>query len=116
YDAVKVGIKKFVFIINDQFPENYKNHLVDILNKKNCSAYFVEQTLTKYIPEEFHEKLAERKKPLGTAHAVFCAKEIIQEPFITMNADDFYGLESFEIAVKAIRKNKIDENNYAMLG
>src|SRR5699024_9397675 len=48
-------------------------------------------------------------------HAVFCAKEIIQEPFITMNADDFYGLESFEIAVKAIRKNKIDENNYAML-
>ncbi len=115
YDAVKSGIQKFVFIINNQFPEEYKNHLIDILKKKNCSAYFVEQTLTKYIPEKYQEKLAKRKKPLGTAHAVLCAKDIIQEPFITMNADDFYARKSFEIAVKAIKENKINQENFAML-
>ncbi len=36
YDAVKSGIQKFVFIINNQFPEEYKNHLIDILKKKTC--------------------------------------------------------------------------------
>lgn len=115
FDAVKLGITKVVFIINDQFPEDYKDYLVNVLKKKNCSAYFVEQTLTKYIPEEFEEKLAERQKPLGTAHAVFCGKDIIREPFITMNADDFYGFESFSTAVRAIQENKIDAENYASL-
>lgn len=115
YDAVKLGIKKVVFIINDQFPEKYKDHLVNVLKRKGCSAYFVEQTLTKYIPEEYEEKLASREKPLGTAHAVYCGKDIIREPFITMNADDFYGEESFNKAVKAIQDNQIDPSNYGML-
>lgn len=115
YDAVKLGIRKVVFIINDQFPEKYKDHLVNVLKRKGCSAYFVEQTLTKYIPEEYEEKLEGREKPLGTAHAVYCGKDIIREPFITMNADDFYGAQSFEKAVHAIQDNQIDENNYGML-
>lgn len=115
FDAVKLGITKVVFIINDQFPEDYKDYLVNVLKKKNCSVYFVEQTLTKYIPEAYEEKLAERQKPLGTAHAVYCGKDIIREPFITMNADDFYGFESFSAAVQAIQENKIDAENYALL-
>lgn len=115
FDAARLGVEKFVFVINDQFPESYKDHLVNVLNKKDCSAYFVEQTLFKYIPEEFTDKIKERQKPLGTAHAVYCAKDIIKEPFITVNADDFYGPQSFEKAIQVIKEGGISENNFAML-
>lgn len=115
FDAMELGIRKVVFIINNQFPEEYKDYLVNVLGRRNCSAYFVEQTLTKYIPEEYLEKLEEREKPLGTAHAVYCGKDIIKEAFITMNADDFYGKDSFAKAIQAVNENEIDAQNYAMV-
>lgn len=106
YDALKHGIRQFVLIVNAQFPKEYKAHLTQIITEKKAELHFVEQTIDKFIPEEFHLKLKDRNKPLGTAHAVLCAKEIIKGPFITMNADDFYGGQSFEIAQQAIEKSQ----------
>ncbi|HLW14396.1 MAG TPA: sugar phosphate nucleotidyltransferase [Flavobacteriaceae bacterium] len=114
YDAIKVGIKKFVFIINDKFPSDYRKRITDILTDRNCEVHFVEQTLDKFIPELYQYKLKERVKPLGTAHAVLCAKEVIQEPFITMNADDFYGYKTFEKAYHHLTAGKISEYEFAM--
>lgn len=114
YDAIKVGIRKLVFIINDQFPSDYKKRITDLLTDKDCEVHFVEQTLDKFIPEKYLSKLNKRKKPLGTAHAVYCAKEVIQEPFITMNADDFYGYNTFKNAYRFISTRKISENEFAM--
>lgn len=115
YDAIKVGIEKFVLIINSQFPKDYSAHLKTICTEKGCELHFVEQTMGKFIPKEFQSKLAGRQKPLGTAHAVYCAKEIIHEPFITMNADDFYGTHSFETAFRWIQNNKISEKEFGMV-
>lgn len=115
YDALKLGLKKVVFITNDQLPEDYKNKLNTILSQNDCEAYFVEQTRDKFIPQEYKSKLEEREKPLGTAHAVYCAKDIIDEPFITINADDFYGYKTFESAFDSVRNNEISKSNYTMV-
>lgn len=114
YDAIKLGIQKFVFIINDQFPSDYKKKITELLTDRDCEVHFVEQTLDKFIPNQFLSKISKRVKPLGTAHAVYCAKEVIQEPFITMNADDFYGYKTFEKAYQYITAGKISENEFAM--
>lgn len=115
YDAVNVGIRKFVFIINDQMPESYKAHLETILAKWESTAHFVEQTLDKYIPKEYLNKTVDRPKPLGTAHAAYCAKDIINEPFITTNADDFYGHETFKAAYDWIQEDRIAPDTFGML-
>src|SRR5699024_6317670 len=115
FDAVKLGVNKFVFIINDQFPEDYKSHLTEVLSNNDCKPHFVEQTIDKFVPEEFQPKLEDRQKPLGTAHAVYCAKDIINEPFITVNADDFYGFHTFETAFECIKNYEISNNKFAMM-
>lgn len=109
YDALKAGINKFVLIINNQFPVAYLEHLEKVLVQKGAEVHFVKQTLDKWVPEQYLTKLEGRTKPLGTGHAVFCAIEIIQEPFITINADDFYGASSFEKAVEAM------ENEFSLV-
>lgn len=115
YDALGAGISKFVFIINSEFPEVYKTHLTKILESKNAEVHFVVQTIQSFIPDGFSAKLKNRKKPLGTAHAVFCANQLINEVFITINADDYYGRQSFEMAVKSIRAGQISGNTYGMV-
>ncbi|NLN32941.1 MAG: dTDP-glucose pyrophosphorylase [Flavobacteriaceae bacterium] len=112
YDAIQSGVQKFVFIINSKFPKEYKSRLEKILTERKSEFYFLEQKTDNFIPNEFQLKLAKRKKPLGTAHAVLCAKEIINEPFITMNADDFYGKDSFESAVNFIRKTGNSDSKF----
>jgi UTP-glucose-1-phosphate uridylyltransferase len=109
YDALQLGIKKFIFIINNQFPTDYKLHLNEILTKKQAEVYFLIQEKSIYVPEAFHIKIKNRIKPLGTAHAVLCAKDSIHEPFITINADDFYGRNSFRLGIEFAKKMEGDE-------
>lgn len=115
YDALKSGIRKFVIVVNPEFSEEFKNRIQKILNENSAEVYFEIQTLTKFVPEEFHEKIKYRKKPLGTAHAVLCAKEMINQPFITMNADDFYGRKTFETAFDFINNSGISEHKYGLI-
>lgn len=114
YDAIKVGIRKFVLIINDQFPSKYRNRITGLLNDKDCEIHFIEQTIDTFIPQKYLSKLKGRLKPLGTAHAVLCAKEVIHEPFITMNADDFYGYKTFKKAYQFIDSGKVLESEFGM--
>ncbi len=116
YDAAKLGFDKFVFIINDQFPQEFRTRLTETLSKNNAEVHFVEQTLEKNIPEEYLSKVTSRKKPLGTAHAVLCAKDIINEPFVTINADDFYGTHSYETAFECVQNGDIAADQFAMVG
>lgn len=114
YDAIKVGIRKFVFIINDQFPDEYREKITHLLTVREAEVHFIEQTLDKFIPQDYLDKVKNRTKPLGTAHAVYCAKEVIKEPFITMNADDFYGYGTFKKAFHFIDAGQVTEDTYAM--
>jgi UTP-glucose-1-phosphate uridylyltransferase len=114
FDALNVGIQKFVFIINDQFPTDYRIYLNEILTQNQAEVHFVLQEKNAFVPIKFQNKIKDRNKPLGTAHAVLCAKEIINEPFITMNADDFYGRMSFQLAIEFVRNRT--RNEFGIIG
>ncbi len=115
FDAIKRGLEKVIFIINDQFPEPYKEELKKRLQAAGCEAHFVIQTNDKYIPSSYLPKLAARKKPLGTAHAVYCAKDLIDAPFITINADDFYGRETINKAFDLVASGYLKDDQFGMV-
>jgi len=92
YDAIKAGFGKIVFIVR----ESFKQEIQDVFTKKfgdRIDLRFVTQELHK-VPDFFNLP-AERQKPWGTAHAVLVGQEVIDEPFGVINADDYYGVESF---------------------
>src|SRR6187402_2237476 len=95
FDAVRAGFTKVVFIVREEILEIVKEKFQPKLEGK-VEVEYVVQSLDKLIPEQY--KNGERTKPWGTAHAVLCAKDAIQEPFAAINADDFYGRDSFEKA------------------
>jgi hypothetical protein len=67
------------------------------------------------LPEGFTPH-PERVKPWGTNHAVMMGKEVIHEPFVVINADDFYGRESFKVLADFLTSLEKSENNYCMVG
>ena len=95
YDAIQSGFKKIVFIIRKDFATDFKNIFEPKWGKKVETAY-VYQELDSFL--DGYIAPADRSKPWGTAHAVFCAKPAIQDPFAVINADDFYGRDAFEKA------------------
>ncbi len=95
YDAIRAGFNKVVFIIREDFAENFKSIFEPKLKGKIATDY-VYQKLTSHL--DGIEMPAERTKPWGTAHAVLCCKDTVKEPFAVINADDFYGQDSFKKA------------------
>lgn len=112
YDAIKAGFKKVVFIIREDFAENFKAIFEPKLKGKIETAY-VYQKLDSFVGD--HEVPADRVKPWGTAHAVLCCKGTVTEPFAVINADDFYGNDSFKKAYDFLI-NKCDASTYAVIG
>ncbi len=102
YDAIRAGFKKVVFIIRKDFAEDFKNIFEPKLKGKVGMGY-VFQDLHSFTGS--YPVPAERTKPWGTAHAVLCAKDAINEPFAVINADDFYGRDAFEKAYAFLTKD-----------
>jgi NDP-sugar pyrophosphorylase family protein len=92
YDAVRAGFTKVVFIVREEILDIVKEKFAPKLKGK-LEVDFVVQTLDKLIPDQY--KNPERAKPWGTGHAMLCARDVINEPFVVINADDFYGKDSF---------------------
>ena len=111
YDAKLAGFTKIVFIIKE---ENY-----DIFKKtigKRVEPYIE----TEYVFQddsnlkEKYKDLQTRVKPLGTGHAILCAKDKVKTPFAIINADDFYGRDAYVVASKYL--DRIDDKHYAVVG
>jgi len=94
FDAIEAGFTKIIFVIRKDFETEFKN-LIGNKFKNQIEVLYAFQELSD-IPAEF-ELPPERQKPRGTAHAVLCATSLIHEPFAVINADDFYGRESYQI-------------------
>src|SRR5688572_28982983 len=92
FDAIRSGFTKVVFIVRDEILETVKEKFLPKLKGK-VEVEFVVQSLEKLIPAQY--KNPERVKPMGTGHAVLCARDVIHEPFVVINADDFYGKDAF---------------------
>lgn len=112
YDAIKSGFGKIVFIIRESFAEDFKNLFEPKLEGKIATEY-VMQEMDSFI--ENFEIPEGRTKPWGTAHAVLCAKNVIHEPFAVINADDFYGRDAFEKAVKFLNI-EVSPKTYCIIG
>ena len=110
YDAIRAGFNKVVFIIKE---ENY-DLFRDTVGKRVENHIKVEYVFQNFdnVPEEY-EIPSSRVKPLGTAHAVLCAKNVIHEPFLMINSDDFYGYDAFKVASEFLDNNK---NEIAIVG
>lgn len=113
YDAIRAGFGKVVFIIREDFAENFKAIFEPKLKGKIATEY-VYQEMNSFLPPGVEVPVG-RTKPWGTAHAVLCAKETIKEPFAVINADDFYGKDSFEKAADFLINECTDEK-YAIIG
>lgn len=112
FDAIRAGFGKIVFIIRKDFEAEFKEIFEPKLKGKVETAY-VYQEMTSFM--QGHSVPADRSKPWGTAHAVLCAKDVINEPFAVINADDFYGRDSFEKMADFLQ-HKCSKDVYSVVG
>ena len=94
YDAIRSGYNKVVFIIREDFEQQFKEQISNKYNDK-IDVKIVYQDLED-LPSPFHCPNG-RFKPWGTGHAILAAKNVISEPFVAINGDDFYGQDSFKV-------------------
>ena len=96
YDAMEAGFDKVVFVIRKDLEEEFKKVIGNRIEKQVEVAYAYQEL--KDIPEQYQDKFAERKKPWGTGQAILCCKEVVDSPFLVINADDYYGTHAFKMA------------------
>ncbi len=113
YDALRAGFGKIVFVIRKSFDKDFREKIVSKY-EKHIPVEVVYQELDD-LPEGFTLD-PERQKPWGTNHAVMMAKDVIHEPFAVINADDFYGRESYAILAEQLIKMEGQQNHYCMVG
>ncbi|MDE5587150.1 MAG: nucleotidyltransferase, partial [Bacilli bacterium] len=115
YDAIQAGFTKVVFIIKEENFSDFK----ETVGKRVESHIPVEYVFQKLeiIPEGI-EIPESRKKPWGTAHAIYCAKDVIHENFAIINADDFYGRDAFFRIHEFFKnfKENPNQDSYSLVG
>lgn len=114
YDAIKAGFGKLVFVIRESFEEDFREKIV----KKYESQIPVELVFQELdrLPEGVKLN-PNREKPWGTNHAVMMGKDVINEPFVVINADDYYGSEGFQVIADYLSSlDANSKNNYCMVG
>jgi choline kinase len=111
FDAIRAGFTKVVFIVRDEIKATVEEIFLPKLQGK-VEVHFEVQSLDRFVPDGYGA--VDRKKPWGTTHAMLCGKNVIQEPFAVINADDFYGLEAFQSLAKFFDVSAPD--HHAMVG
>ena len=112
YDAIQAGFGKVVFIIREEFADNFKAIFEPKLAGKITTDYVYQTYDLK--PFGMNEEI-ERAKPWGTAHAVLAAKDAVKEPFCVINADDFYSRDSYEQMAKFLT-SEVNDKTYSLMG
>ncbi len=108
-DALKAGFNKFVFVIRKDIEKDFREACGKRI-EKIADVSYVFQELDK-LPNGFTLP-GERTKPWGTGHAVLMAKDIVDYPFVVINADDFYGSSAY----KSVRDCLVNESEMCMAG
>ena len=112
HDAIEAGFNEVLFIIRKDIEEEFKkvigNRITDVCAKYNVTVDYAFQDIND-IPGTLPEG---RTKPWGTGQAVLAAKDIIDSPFVVINADDYYGKEAF----KAVHEFLINGGKSCMAG
>ena len=112
HDAMEAGFDKVVFVIRKSMDALFREMIGDKIAKKVEVHYAYQEYDT--LPDGFVPP-AERTKPYGTVHAVVCAKDLIQEPFAVINADDYYGKDAFVAMAASLKRLRTAENRASMV-
>ena len=110
YDALEAGFGKIVFVIREEFDAAFRE-IFDAFNDRIQIEYVYQPVNVKIDGLD----LVKRTKPWGTSHAVLVAKDVITEPFAVINADDYYGANSFKIMADFL-VNDCSETKMSMIG
>ena len=113
YDAIKAGFDKVVFIIKKENYDIFRNTIGKRIEGKIKVEYVFQDN--SHVPSDITIPEERGAKPLGTGDAILFCEDVVNEPFLIINADDFYGSESYNKAMEFIKNNK-DENNYGVIG
>ncbi len=93
YDAIRAGFGKVVFVIREDFNEAFKEKFANTFQDQ-IQVEYVYQNKEITIDGKIYGQ--GREKPRGTGHAVLVAKDVINEPFAVINADDYYGVSAYQ--------------------
>jgi dTDP-glucose pyrophosphorylase len=113
YDAIKAGFGKIVFVIQHYFEESFRKKIgskFDNLIETTYAYQELDACLDGFKPQEA------RNKPWGTGHAILVARDVVREPFAVINADDYYGPNSFKMIADFLAAKDLCPDDYAMVG
>ncbi len=113
YDALRAGFKRVIFVIRRDFEKEFRS-TVGIKYERAVTTEYAFQSIDD-LPEGFAVPPG-RAKPWGTAHAVRAARDLINEPFAVINADDFYGADSFRQLAVFLKKQPSNSTHFALVG
>jgi UTP-glucose-1-phosphate uridylyltransferase len=112
YDALQAGFQKFVFVIRKSIEKDFRATIDNKLKNKAEVKYVFQEVNN--VPEKY--KNSKREKPWGTGHAVLMTKNVVNENFAIINADDFYGREAFNDIAKQLIETKENNFEFCMVG
>jgi len=112
YDALQAGFQKFVFVIRKSIEKDFRATIENKLKNKAEVKYVFQEVNN--VPEKY--KNSKREKPWGTGHAVLMTKNVVNENFAIINADDFYGREAFNDIAKQLIETKENSFEICMVG
>ena len=96
YDAIEAGFDKVVFVIRKDLEQDFKEVIGNRIEKQIEVAYAYQEIND--IPQKYQEKFTGRTKPWGTGQAILCCKDVVDSPFLVINADDYYGKSAYKEA------------------
>ncbi len=105
YDAIEAGFNKVVFVIKKDIESEFRAAIGNRIEKQAEVAY-VYQELSD-IPDRFQGKFQSRTKPWGTGQAILCCRDVVKEPFLVINADDYYGKEAYREAFHYLNQKQV---------
>lgn len=108
YDAVEAGFDKVVFVIRRDLEKDFREVIGNRIEKYVDVAYAYQEVDD--IPEKYSKKFAGRTKPWGTGQAILCCKDVVDSPFLVINADDYYGKEAYREAYRYLTESKNADN------
>ena len=115
YDAIKAGFNKIVFLIKEENYDIFKETIGARVEPHIHVEYCFQKNDN--VPEPYKSMLKDRVKPLGTAHAILCCKDNVHEPFMMINADDFYGRDAYMKGAEFLKNVKEEKPYpYGMIG
>lgn len=113
FDAMRAGFGKIVFVIRKDIEKDF----MDVFGKRFTGKFPFEITFQELdmLPKGYTCP-PDRKKPWGTAHAIWVARNVVKEPFAAINADDFYGYDAFRVMAEALSKPNLQRGTFFMVG